>query len=334
MFSFPVLLGDIGGTNARFAVLTGPGRRPELLPRGLTAVEPTPVHAIATALQSWTGEAPRSAMLAVAQRVDSLQVRLTNAADWVIDAVAIGEAFGLERVRLVNDYPPVAASVTVLDLAREDLVRLGPELPGDDGARVVLGPGTGLGAAAIVPVEGRHMILATEAGHIEFGPANPDEEAFWPHLERVGGRITGEALLSGPGLARIMAALAAARGETTSYTGPAEVVLAGLDGKDPTAAEALRVFCRLLGRFAGDLALAYNASGGVYIAGGIAPRLQALLHEGAFRKAFDRKAPHEDWIVQVPSYLILNPEPAFEGLGAMVARRERFVFPFRDWVPG
>jgi glucokinase len=270
-------------------------------------------------------------MLAVANRVDGLQVQLTNA-DWVIDAVAIGTAFGLERVRLVNDYPPVAASMAALDLARGDLARLGPDLPASDATRVVLGPGTGLGAAALVPVEDRLLIVATEAGHMDFGPTNAREAEFWPHIERVGGRVTGEVCLSGPGLTRIASALAASQGTVSPFTGPAEVVLAGMQGGDATAAETLRIFCRLLGRLAGDLALAYNAAGGVFIAGGIAPRLESILHEGGFREAFENKPPHDDWVRTVPTYLILNPEPAFEGLGAMVARPERFVFAYRDWV--
>jgi glucokinase len=331
MFGFPVLLGDIGGTNARFGILPGPGESVTLLPRALTAVEPSPLHAIATALQTWTGPAPRSAMLAVANRVDSLRVQLTNA-DWVIDAAAIGTGFGLERVRLVNDYPPVAASMMALDLARGDLAPLGAELPTSVGTRVVLGPGTGLGAAALVPVEEQFLILATEAGHMELGPADDSEAEFWPHVERVEGRVTSETLLSGPGLTRIAAALSRACGQASPFTGPADVVLAGLDGTAPIAAEALRIFSRLLGRFAGDLVLAYNAAGGVFIAGGIAPRLQSILQEGGFRQAFERKQPQEAWVRRVPTYLILNPEPAFEGLATMVTMPGRFIFPFRDWI--
>src|SRR4051794_16887303 len=111
MYAFPVLLGDIGGTNARFAVLSGPGEAIQFLPRTLTAQAPDPVAAIRTALEGYDGQAPRSAMIAVATRVDRPVIRLTNA-HWTIDAEAIGKALGLERVTLVNDYTPVAASVT------------------------------------------------------------------------------------------------------------------------------------------------------------------------------------------------------------------------------
>ena len=171
------------------------------------------------ALRSSTGAKPRSAIIAVATRVDSPCIRLTNA-DWTIDAEAIGTALGLERVVLVNDYTPVASSVVALSAERGELVRLGGGAADPSGARVVLGPGTGLGAGALVPVESRLAILATEAGHMEFGPATEDETAFWPYLERIGGRVSGEAVLSGPGLLRIASALASVRGEANPFATP------------------------------------------------------------------------------------------------------------------
>src|SRR3954471_18209852 len=202
MFAFPVLLGDIGGTNARVGVLPAPGQSIHYLPRTLTAAAPDPVQAIRDALLAYDGPKPRSAMIALANRVDALAVRLTNA-EWVVDADAIGRAFGLERVVLINDYPPVAASATALDRTRGDVAPLGGGAGVPAGTRVVLGPGTGFGAAALVMVDDRHVIIATEAGHLEFGPADEPESELWRHLERVGGRITVEAVLSGPGMFRI-----------------------------------------------------------------------------------------------------------------------------------
>src|SRR6478752_2782189 len=193
MFAFPVLIGDIGGTNARFAVVPAPNAPWTALPRMRTAATPTPQEALLEALPHYRGEAPRSAIIAVANRVDDVVVRLTNA-DWTIDAPAIGAALDLERVTLVNDYPPVAACVVALDEVRGDVAPIGAARAGE-GARVVVGPGTGLGAAALVPIEGRLAILATEAGHAGFGPAEPDEFALWPHLEASLGRISAETLL-------------------------------------------------------------------------------------------------------------------------------------------
>ncbi|WP_407664041.1 glucokinase [Microvirga alba] len=322
-------MGDIGGTNARFAILPAPGEPVQLLPRTLTAQTPDPVDAIRIAMTDYAGAAPRSAMIAVATRVDRPVIRLTNA-HWTIDAEAIGRALGLERVTLVNDYTPVAASVTVLDVGRGDLARLGDAAPALTGTRVVLGPGTGFGVAALVPVEDRLAILATEAGHMEFGPVTDDEAALWPHLERVGGRVTAEVVLSGPGLFRLSKALAAHRGVACPYTMPNDVLAAAREG-EALAIDVLDLFARWLGRFAGDLALTFEASGGVFIAGGIAPRMVDILQKDAFRKAFDHKAPHEAWARRVPAFVIVNPEPALQGLAALVTHPGRFVFQSQGW---
>ena len=151
MFPFPVLIGDIGGTNARFAVLAEPDGPIELLPRARTAAAPDPAEAIRTALASSRCAPPRAAMIAVATRVDSLVIRMTNA-PWTIDAAAIGTALGLSRVDLVNDYTPVAASLIALNAGRGDVVPLGGTSQ-QAGARAALGPGTGFGGSVLVPVE-------------------------------------------------------------------------------------------------------------------------------------------------------------------------------------
>jgi glucokinase len=329
MFAFPVLLGDIGGTNARFAVLPAPGEPVRLLPRTLTAQTPDPVGAIRIALQGYQGDMPRSAMIAVATRVDAPVIRLTNAL-WVIDAQAIGKALGMERVTLVNDYTPVAASLAVLSEEKGDLVVIGGAQP-EPGARVVLGPGTGLGAGALVPVEDRLAILATEAGHIEFGPATDEEAALWPHLERVGGRVSAEVVLSGPGLFRIAKAIAAHRCVDCPYAKPNDVLSAARDG-DEMAQAALDLFARWLGRYAGDLALTFESSGGVFIAGGIVPRMVDILQNGGFRGAFDNKAPHDAWARKVPAFVIVNAEPALQGLAALVTNPAHFVFKSQEWA--
>jgi glucokinase len=329
MFAFPVLLGDIGGTNARFGVLAAPGQAIELLPHTLTASAPSPVEAIRALLATHAGPAPRSAIIAVATRVDKPVIRLTNAA-WTIDAEAIASAFGLDRVVLVNDYTPVAASVVALDEAKGHLARLGPPLPARDGTRVVLGPGTGLGAGALVPIEDRLAIFATEAGHMEFGPSASDEMTLWPLIDRVGGRVSAEVVLSGPGLLRLARALAGQGQEACPFGRPNEV-LDGARSGHPLGLEAVRLFARCLGRFAGDLALTFEAIGGVFIAGGIAPRMCDVLQEGGFREAFERKAPHDAWARQVPAFVITHPEPALLGLSAIVEDPKRFVFHFQGW---
>jgi len=191
----------------------------------------------------------------------------------------------------------------------------------------VLGPGTGLGAAALAPVGDRFLVLPTEAGHVEFGPAEADEAVFWDGLERVCGRVTAETILSGPGLVRLHQAIVRAAGGAGGFDAPGDVCAAGLSGGDPQAAAALDRFARLLGRFAGDLGVIFGATGGVYIAGGIAPRILDVLQGGGFRAAFERKAPQDAFMRRVPTWVVLHPDPALLGLSVLAEQDERFTYP-------
>jgi glucokinase len=326
-FHHPVVIGDIGGTNARFALLPAPGEPIVMLPRVLTAAYPGPGTALWDALQGWTGPAPRSAVLAVAARVEGPVVTMTNA-PWIVDAAGIAAALGLDRITLVNDFVPVAAALSALHGDPDgDLVRLGPAPAPRPGLKVVLGPGTGLGAAALAPVGDRLVVLPTEAGHVEFGPAEADEWALWPGIERVCGRVTTETVLSGPGLVRLHRALVHAAGGAEGFDAPSDVCEAGLSGADRRAAATLDLFARLLGRFAGDLAIMFGAKGGVYVAGGIAPRILDVLRGGGFRTAFERKAPQDAFARKIPTWVVTHPDPALLGLAVLAEQDERFVYP-------
>jgi glucokinase len=324
-FHHPVLIGDIGGTNARFALLPAPGAPMVALPRVLTADCPSPEAAIRDILRE-AAAPPRSAVLAVAARVEGPVVRMTNA-HWTIDAAGIALTLGLDRVTLVNDYVPVAAALSALRPEAEDLVRIGPPLDAGSGPKVVLGPGTGLGAAALLPVGDRFLVLPTEAGHVEFGPAEADEAALWDGIERVCGRVTAETVLSGPGLVRLHRALVRAAGDAAGFDAPSDVCAAGLSSDNRHAAAALGLFARLLGRFAGDLGVIFGAKGGVYIASGIAPRILDVLREGGFRAAFERKAPQDAFMRAVPTWVVLHPDPALLGLSVLAEQDERFTYP-------
>lgn len=328
--SYPLLVGDIGGTNARFGLIDRPDGALAVLPKTLTSLHPDPLAAIRATLAAEHWARPRAALLAVASRIDGPVVHLTNAG-WTLDAPTLAAALDLDAVRLVNDFVPVAAALAVLGRGEGELVRLGPDLPVSRGARVVLGPGTGLGAAALLPVGARWAIHSTEAGHVDFGPVHADEFALWPLLERFHGRITAEAVLSGPGLLRLYRALAQLRGTPPACATPEQVSAAGLEAGDALANEALRLFGRLLGRFAGDLALIFDA-GAVYVAGGIAPKIATILAQGEFRAAFERKAPFGSWMESVPTCLVADPDPALTGLRAIVAEPDRFAFKSAGWT--
>jgi glucokinase len=330
MFKFPVLLGDIGGTNARFAVLSSPEEAAVSLPSTLTSLHASPVDAIRAALRGRDDSPPQSAFLAVAARVEGPAVRLTNA-PWTIDAAAIGRHFNLAQVVLVNDYIPVAAALTAFGDGHRDLVRLGPDLPDRPGAKLVLGPGTGLGAAALLPFGERFALQPTEAAHTDFGPSDERQMALWRHVERIDGRVTAETLLSGPGLLRLYQACAAANGHGASCATPEAVTSAAIAATDAPAAEALRLFAHLLGRFAGDLALVFDATGGVFIGGGIAPTIIPYLNGGDFRAGFEDKAPYNDLMGRIPTWVIMQPVPALAGLSAIASAPDRFAFAKEVW---
>ena len=328
--AFPALLGDIGGTNARFAVIPGAGAPPLNLPRIRTADYADPATAIRSLLQGSAAPAPRSAILAIAGPVESTVVPLTNAA-WTIDAARIGADLGLAQVVLVNDYVPVAAALARLPREEGSLFPLGPERPSGPGPRLALGPGTGLGAAALVPAGESWAVVSTEAGHAEFGPSSEFESALWPAIERVAGRVTAETLLSGPGILRLYHALCAQRGVTGRCGAPAEVTAAAVKA-DAIAGAALALFASLLGRFSGDLALIFGATGGVYLSSGIAPEIRGLLAREGFRAAFENKAPHATWARRIPTFVVTHPDPALLGLAAIASRPDRFAFGSRHWI--
>ncbi len=328
MLPYPVLMADIGGTYARFAVMPEPGACPSPIWKVPAAGFPGPIAALQAYLANPGTPRPRSAFLAVAGRVDGNVTRLTNA-PWLVDLGDISVALGLEAARLVNDYVPQAAALHVLDEANAaDLVRIGPVTAGR-GPRLVLGPGTGLGAAALIPAGDRLLIQTTEAGHVGFGPCQRDDLP-WEILMPAVGRLTAETLLSGPGLTRLARAMAAARGAAVGWHSPPEVLEAA-KADNPVAREAVCQFARLLGRFAGDLALMFSATGGVYLAGGIAPRIVEVLQGKAYNTAFEDKPPFREVMQAIPRFVMVRREPAIDGLAALLSAHDHYLFPGQDW---
>ncbi|MET0259152.1 MAG: glucokinase [Methylobacterium sp.] len=329
MFEFPVLLGDIGGTNARFWVLEERGAEPRGLSHEPTRGHPDVSTAIRAALEKGGSPRTRSAVLAIAGRVDAPSVQLTNA-EWTIAAARIGDDFDLSRVVVVNDYVPVAAGAA--GIAPGDLSPIGGATNPGRGARLVLGPGTGFGAAALVPYEERLAIVSTEAGHTDFGPVDDEDFEIWSGIARLDGRVTVEALLSGPGLARLHAAVRRVRaGGDGSPLDPARITETGLSGEDPHADHAIRLFSKYLGRVCGDLALTFLATGGVYIGGGIAPRILKVLNDGTFRKTFEHKPPFAEMMRGIPTSVITVHDPALNGLAALASEGDRFIYHGQHW---
>lgn len=312
------LLADIGGTNARLALLYDNGRLVPLPTRAVADYD-GPGSAIAAALAEAGASPPSLAVLAVAGPVHRRPVRLTNAA-WCFDRAQLIDETGIGTVQLVNDFAAQAWALPAL--GPDDTVALGQAGDGLAGApRLVLGPGTGLGVATFVPgSEGANeRVLAGEGGHAGLAAEDARDAALLARLRSRFGRVSAERVLSGPGLAALAQAVAAEDALTAPPEEPAALVDAARAG-DGAAQETLARFLGFLGSYAGDLALVVGAWGGVYLAGGIPPRLRPELESGGFRARFEAKGRFREALRAVPTRLILRRDPAFLGL-AELARR-------------
>ncbi|KTR07285.1 glucokinase [Aureimonas ureilytica] len=315
---FPILIGDIGGTNARFALLVDAFAEPKNFPIVQTADFPNIDDAIQATVLDKTSIQPRSAVLAIAGPISGDEIELTNC-HWVVRPRRLIEDLGFEDVLLVNDFEAQALAVSALpDAGRE---AIGPAGTPHDGARVVVGPGTGLGVAGLVKARRMWIPVAGEGGHIDLGPRSARDLAIWPYLETIGGRVSAEQILCGRGLVNLYNAIGRADGREVQPHSPASITAAAGAG-DETAREAIRLFGIYLGRVAGDLALVFMARGGVFIAGGIFGHIAPYIDRAAMRAAFEDKAPHEALLRDMPLYAITLPLAALAGL-ATFARAPR-----------
>lgn len=321
VLSFPILIGDIGGTNARFAILVDSYAEPKTFPIVQTADYATIDEAIQAAVLDRTSLQPRSAVLAVAGPVDGDEIDLTNC-DWVVRPRKLIAEMGLSDIVILNDFE--AQALAVVALGEEHLERIGSGAAEEGGSRVVLGPGTGLGVAGLVNSRRIWIPVPGEGGHVDMGPRSPRDFEVFPHLEPIEGRISAEQMLCGRGLVNIYRAVAKVDNKEPVFSTPAEITAAGLEGTDPISVESLDIFVTCLGRLAGDLALIFMSRGGVYLTGGIAQKIVPALKNGKFRAAFEDKAPHGALLAAMPVFVITHPTAALTGIAAYARTPMRF----------
>ncbi len=334
-FPFPVLLSDVGGTNARFACIPAPGAPMSDVVRLPTAG----FHNFSAAAQAAITQArfpqPMSMLVGAAGPVKDRAVTLTNAA-WVIDGPEIARDLGLMQGILLNDFETL--SIALPALPDNDLIPIGAGTPVGN-TRIVIGPGTGLGVGALIDAGGRYLPVSSEGGHIGIGAESREELAFLEALDIAPRRIQAEMLLAGPGLPGLYRAeshLAASHlaGRPATALDPAGVASAALDGSDPAAKAAIQRMLALLARFSGDMALTFLATGGVYLAGGILPRISNLIEASVFRACFERNERMGNLLARIPVWLIRAEEPAFAGLSALARDPARYLMNYdeRCWV--
>ncbi|MEH6433618.1 glucokinase [Massilia sp. DD77] len=307
------LLADIGGTNARFALESDAG----LLDVEVLACAGYP--SLDDAMRAYLANARgrglavdtvRHAALAIANPVEGDEVRMTNH-HWSFSIETLRRAQDLTTLLVVNDFAALAMSLP--HLAPDQRQRIGGGVELANRPIGLIGPGTGLGVSGVIPA-GKHWVaLAGEGGHVSFSPANREEVAILEALWGEYGHVSAERLLSGMGLELIHWARTGKRIAAPEITG------AALDGRSGDCAGTVETFCAILGSVAGNVALTLGATGGMYIGGGIVPRLGGLFTQSAFRARFEDKGRLGSYLARIPTYLITEQYPALRGVSAMLA---------------
>jgi len=302
-----ILVADIGGTKTRIALGRGGrlGKIKSLFNDGVADLQELLARELAAAGKS----RPAIAALAVAGPVDGDHIALTNRA-WSFSQAKLKRALKLKRLIVVNDFVAVAHALPALKA--KDLVRIGGGKGKKDGNLLACGPGTGFGVAALMHGASAPIVLASEAGHMMLGPAAGETEFF----ARLSGPnpLVVENILSGPGLARLHRALS---GQALS----SDQVITNARARHEEALRTVEAFLRILGRVAGDLALAFDARGGVYIGGGVGRALAPLFTTSPFRKAFEDRPTYSERLAAIPTCAIMHPSP--ELLGALTLAEAR-----------
>ncbi|MGP0090684.1 MAG: ROK family protein [Xanthobacteraceae bacterium] len=302
----PVLAADLGGTTTRFA-LAYPGEPLRHMSVIVNDTAPTLEAAIERYVRE-VGVRPPAAVLAVAGPILGDEVALTHRA-WRFRLSELKAKFGFARAEVLNDFEALAWALTGIRPC--DTRPIGPGTQATPAVKAAVGPGTGLGVAGLVPLAaGGWHVIASEGGHVSFGPATAAEEAVFDRL-REEAPIAAETLLSGPGIERLHRALHAGATPLQSH----EIVRRAHTG-DPAARASVDLFVGLLGRFAGDVALMFKATGGVYIAGGVAQGLSTILDAVIFRAAFEAHPPYQQLMAGIPTFLVTCPEPGLIGCAA------------------
>jgi len=306
------LVADIGGTNARFAVADLATLDLSEVRQVRCAEHPNLETALGDYLAGLSAP-PDAAAIAVAGPLIGAEISLTNS-DWSLTKEALGRRLGLNHVQVLNDFAALALSLP--HLASADLHQIGGGAPVAHQAKAVLGPGTGLGVAGLVWSGAGWVAVPGEGGHMSLGATDEKQLALLERLRKGRARLSAERALSGPGLAELYQAIAASHGLSPEPRQPNEVIVLGLSGEDEIAVEALELFIDWLGRFAGDAALLFGARGGVYLGGGIAPKLIAKLSGGPFRQAFEDKGRMAAYLQPIPVYVILAEFATLTGAAA------------------
>jgi len=315
----PRLLADIGGTNARFALEVGPTMAPGQIQavQTLACADHARFEDAVRFYLAGANTQVRHAVIAIANPVDGDAIRMTNH-HWAFSIEAARRALGLETLLVVNDFTALAMSLPALRPG--DLAQVGGGAALAGSAIGLVGAGTGLGVSGLVPSGERWVPLNSEGGHVAFSPLDEREVTVLRHAWQRYDHVSAERFVSGPGLVLIREALAVSRGMALEKgLSPSDIVTRGLSGGDALSLEAIDCFCGMLGTVAANLAVTLGARGGIYIGGGVVPRLGAYFVASPFRPRFERKGRFSEFTARIPTWLITAPYPALQGAAAILS---------------
>ncbi len=317
-----LLAGDIGGTKTSLALFAPGGALHPVHKAVFESEDYASLEGIIQAFLGQTGASVERAVFGVAGPVVQGTARITNL-PWVLREATLAEAFGLEMVKLLNDLEATAHGVPHLPAV--DLFSLN-DVPSRSGTKAVIAPGTGLGEAVLFYQDGHHHVLPSEGGHVDFGPTNLFELELLRWLMGRFGHVSYERICSGRGMPNIYAYLKenrladevpeVAEALRTVEDPTPVIVQAAMAGRCELSIATLNAFVSILGSEAGNLALKVMATGGIYLGGGIPPKILSKLRDGTFMAAFVNKGRFADMLAHIPVYVILNPETALLGVAA------------------
>ena len=310
----PKLVADIGGTNARFALIFDDLWQPTQ-EHVLSCIDyKGPVEAIRHYLDLLGAQgsvvSPREAALAIANPITGDWVKMTNHT-WEFSIEQTRLSLGLERLLLLNDFTALALSLP--RIAATELRQVGNGQPANESPLALIGPGTGLGMSGLIPCPGGWVPLQGEGGHASFSPADDYEVDILHIVRRQYSHVSTERLISGKGLYNLYAAIAELDGYGIERIAPAEITSRALDHGDPLSVKVMNTFCAMLGTAAANLALNLGARGGVYVGGGIVPKLGVFFDHSPFRRRFEERGRFSEYLAGIPSYVITAKTPALMG---------------------
>jgi glucokinase len=309
------LVGDIGATHARFG-LVSPEKK-LLYSRTLADDNyPTLDGALAAFLaERGSLSMPRQGAIAVASPIAGDQVTMTNH-PWSFSIRGLKNQFGFDRFEVINDFTALALALP--HLAPEDRLTVGGGGAVAGAPIGVLGPGSGLGVSGLVSSGRSWIALTGEGGHATLAPATDRESAVIDRMRRHFDHVSAERVLSGPGLVNLYDALASLDGIPAQGYTAAQITDFAIRGTDPLCVETTKMFCAMLGTMAGNLALTLGARGGVYIGGGIVPKLGQTFVSSPFRESFEAKGRFKAYLEKIPTLVVIHPLPAFLGCAALL----------------